>query len=248
VTVLRYVWRGKLRSSPVERALKSLAAARGAAAILLATLGLTVCRGPDRDLARQAASDSVAAEDRHQQRAGASGKDTAAQAGDPVSPATPDPGAGQTEEAGTERVSEWTTGIAFRARIASGIATATTMRSAAGPDYDRLVIEFEGGLPGHHVEYVDRPVRSCASGAAIALPGDAWLSIRMQPAAGHNDAGRVVALPNAAGRGARNFLKVAVACDFEADYTLVLAVRSPRSFRVLELANPYRLVVDVRWP
>jgi hypothetical protein len=198
----------------------------GVAAVIaiLAVVALAGCRGRDRQLARQASSDSVA-----------------------VSDSAPSVSAGAEEPASAEPAGEWTAGTAFHARVASGVSTVRAMRSAAGADYDRFVIEFEQGLPGYHIEYVDRPVRSCASGHVIELPGDAWLSIRMQPAAGHSDAGRAVPLPNAAGQDARNFLKVAVACDFEADYTLVLAVRSPGKYRVLELANPDRLVVDVRW-
>jgi hypothetical protein len=35
-------------------------------------------------------------------------------------------------------------------------------------------------------------------------------------------------------------------CDFEADVTWVLGVRTPNKYRVMELQGPTRLVVDVQ--
>ena len=111
-----------------------------------------------------------------------------------------------------------------------------------------MTVELGSGdwLPGYHAEYVDRPLHQCASGDAIYPVGDAWLELRLEPAQAHTEEGAPT-LPGreleAAGEG---LLKVYVTCDFEGVVALVLAVERPNHFRVLTLASPARIVVDVQ--
>jgi hypothetical protein len=130
------------------------------------------------------------------------------------------------------------------------VGTLMAVRVAAHEGYERIVFEFDGAVPGYKVEYVDRPVRQCGSGEVVALPGDAWLSMRFYPANAHTEEGRPTVSAegrdqDTAGRLA-NLKRLKLICDFEAVTEFVGAVAMPGRFRVLELTGPKRVVVDVQ--
>lgn len=154
----------------------------------------------------------------------------------------PGEGAGATPRQG----GKWTAGLTSRKRDGSVPAILQAIRTARHEGWDRVVLEFEGAVPGYEIEYVDRPVRRCGSGDATDLAGDGWLEIRVTPAHAHTEAG--VATVE---RRERHFVlpvlrEMEMTCDFEAHVTVVLGVASPNPYRVTELSSPARLVVDVR--
>lgn len=115
------------------------------------------------------------------------------------------------------------------------------------PDYDRWVLHLGGGpIPGWEVEYVDRPLILCGSGRQVQPVGGGWLRIDLQPARGHTEDGQATLEPEIATPGLVQGLRVYRTCDFEGHVELVLALRSPQPFRVFELGDPARVVVDVR--
>jgi hypothetical protein len=144
-----------------------------------------------------------------------------------------------------------------RAAQADVVQTLMAVRSARHEGFDRIVFEFapqpakpgkSGGpiaLPGYHVSFIDKPARDCGSGEPFWLAGDAWLEVRMSGVNAHTEAGS----PTIAVRKQLTDLPVLAelrqTCDFEAMVTWVLGVRSPNRFRVLELNDPPRIVVDV---
>lgn len=141
----------------------------------------------------------------------------------------------------------WTAGIVRKQPPDAGIALLRSVRAARHEGLDRVVFEFEGrALGGYHLEYVDRPVRRCGSGDVAEIEGDAWLAVVFEPAAAHTEAG----MPVLAAREQRPRLDVVreieLTCDFEARVSIVLGVAKPNRYRVMELANPTRLVIDVR--
>jgi hypothetical protein len=177
----------------------------------------------------------------------------------PASPAAPiaSPTAPVGESASTPRpdeateggqtVFEGTAGIVDRKGSGTEAAVLNAVRAASHPEYDRIVFEFAGNaLPGYHVEYVDKPVRSCGSGEVVPLTGDGWLEIRMTPAAAHDDTGQSTVKTREISLGLAIVKELKLTCDFEADVTWVAGVSSPNKYRVLELANPTRLVVDIK--
>jgi hypothetical protein len=142
---------------------------------------------------------------------------------------------------------EGTAGLTEKKREVSGVAVLREVRSASHPGFDRVVFVFDGNaLPGHRVEYVDRPVRQCGSGRPVRVAGDAWLLVRLEPANAHTEAGE----PTVNNRERRlsypNLKELKIICDFEAQVEWVLGLGSPNRYRVLELRNPARLVVDVK--
>lgn len=134
-----------------------------------------------------------------------------------------------------------------RARSAPPVATLTEVRAAEHAEYDRVVFEFASGpLPGYRVEYATGPVVQCGSGDEVSVPDAAKLIVRLEPARAHDDSGnvtiagrqRVLALPN--------IERLLIICDFEAQVEWVLGLAARTPYRVSELSEPPRLVLDVR--
>ena len=173
---------------------------------------------------------------------GCAGTEDAASPAPEPSPTTP----GEPPSSNTVFQSEWTAGIVDREASGGGVAVLRGVRTGKHADFDRVVFEFEGERPGYHVEYVDRPVRACGSGDVVEVAGDGWLAVRMEPASAHTDAGEST-IPFRERRSSYPVLReLQSTCDFEAIVTWVLGVGSPNRYRVMELTNPARLVVDVR--
>jgi hypothetical protein len=142
--------------------------------------------------------------------------------------------------------SEWTAGIVDRPRPVGLPAILKSIGAVTQDHGERVVFEFEGDhVPGYHLEYVDHPVRQCASGAVVEIAGDAWLQVRLSPAQAHTEDGQPTLSQRKWNPGLGIVREIASTCDFEADVTWVLGVAAPNRYRVSELANPPRLVVDI---
>jgi hypothetical protein len=129
----------------------------------------------------------------------------------------------------------------------TGVAMMNAARTARHGNYDRVVFEFEGAeMPSYHIEYVDKPVRSCGSGEVVPLAGNGWLEIRFNPANAHGENGYPTVTDRERSPNLPIIKEMKITCDFEADVEWVLGVSSPNKYRVLELKNPTRLVVDIK--
>lgn len=145
------------------------------------------------------------------------------------------------------QASGWTAGTIEKRKPGLAPAILGQIRTGRHKSFDRVVFEFRGStVPGYHVEYIDRPVRACGSGDVVKVAGDGWLSIRLTPAQAHTDAGK----PTIGYRERRLRLPVLKelqsTCDFEGEVEWVLGVSSPNRYRVMELSNPARLVIDIK--
>jgi hypothetical protein len=140
----------------------------------------------------------------------------------------------------------WTAGLT--AKVGSGGMTILeAVRTATHDEYERIVFAFApGSLPGYKVEYIDRPIRQCGSGEVVDMPGDAWLSIRMEPAQAHTDAGAPTIADRARTLNYENMKALKMICDFEGQVEWVAAVAAPNQYRTLELKEPPRLVIDIK--
>jgi len=120
------------------------------------------------------------------------------------------------------------------------------VRTGNHESFDRVVFEFEGNaIPGYHIEYVDKPVRDCGQGAVVPISGDGFLLVRLQPANAHNESGEATVRNRQQNPNLPILKELKLICDFEADVQWILGVSSPNRYRVLELTNPARLVVDI---
>lgn len=141
----------------------------------------------------------------------------------------------------------WVAGRVEVDRETREVAVQTDLRVAEHDRYDRIVIDFgDDALPGYRIGYIDSPVTACGSGEAVELPGDAFLSIRLYPAAAHDDTGNATVQNRDVFAGLPAVNDVRAICDFEGVVEWVAATNAPNEFRVLELSAPNRIVVDVR--
>lgn len=141
---------------------------------------------------------------------------------------------------------EGTIGVLEVTRSGS-VATLTAVRAATHEGYDRVVFEFAAAdeMPGYHLEYIDKPVRDCGEGSAKEVAGDAWLEVRMSPVYAHTEAGQPTIPFREQSLNLPVLRELERTCDFEAVTTWVLGLGSPNPYRVQELSDPPRLVVDI---
>ncbi|MCP3098282.1 hypothetical protein LZ198_05245 [Myxococcus sp. K15C18031901] len=162
----------------------------------------------------------------------------------PAPPTPPAAGGGTVAEDPRNR--EWTSGKVRLKRMGAAQATLRSVRAGEHAEFDRVVFEFEGTqLPGYQLEYV-KEATQCGSGNPVAVAGKAQLQVSFTPAKAHTDAGQ----PTVATRELKPALPVLQelerTCDFEGEVTWVLGTTAPHKYRVMELREPSRLVVDVQ--
>lgn len=126
-------------------------------------------------------------------------------------------------------------------------AIMSDVRSARHANYDRVVFEFLGDeMPTYHLEYIDKPVRSCGSGEVIQLAGDGYLEVRFTDAQAHAPEGDATIKDRNRSPGLPIVKDLKISCDFEGEVTWVMGIAKPNKYRVLELSKPTRLVVDIK--
>jgi hypothetical protein len=122
----------------------------------------------------------------------------------------------------------------------------TGVRAAAHPECgsDRLVLDITGPLPNLQVRSVSQ-VSADASGKPIAVPGQRFLLITLQPAQAHDSSGRSTLPRSVRSLGFPALKGYAVAGDFEGVFTLALGLGGgPPSIRIGEL--PGHWYIDIK--
>lgn len=135
----------------------------------------------------------------------------------------------------------------------SGTSLLSDVRLASHGGFDRLVFEFRpGGVPAYQVDYVRPPITSNPGGSTMSVAGEAFLSIRMEPASSFDASGDLEQVYRGplrlvgADAGAQIVQDVVRTEDFEAVMTWVAGLARRQPFRAFTLTGPPRLVVDVR--
>ncbi|CUU58622.1 hypothetical protein Ga0074812_120123 [Parafrankia irregularis] len=160
--------------------------------------------------------------------------------------ASADPGAGVGAVVSSPP-SSWGTGAVSTQRQLATTARLVALRGAhntvGGVGFDRLVLEFRGGLPGYTAGYVDEVVQP-GSGAPLPLEGAVTFEVVVTPAAAHDDAGVTTLTTPRTGGGLPVLTSYVLAGDFEGYVHVGTGLSTRAGFRVLELTNPDRLVID----
>ncbi len=113
-------------------------------------------------------------------------------------------------------------------------------------NFDRVVIDLDGRMPGYHVRYV-RQLHYDGSGNDVPLRGRKFIAVTLFPARAHNaQGGDVYQGPDLQQYHFPALRGVALTGDFEGQVSFGLALRNRNDFRVFELHGPNRLVIDVR--
>ncbi len=142
--------------------------------------------------------------------------------------------------------SQWTAGVVKQPREGLAPVTLRAVREARNEGFDRVVFEFDGTqVPGYHLEYVDKPIIKCGSGDPTEVAGQGWLQVRLTPAQAH-EGGQATITERERKAGLPIIQELELTCDFEGEVTWVLGNARPNKYRVMELREPTRLVVDVQ--
>lgn len=130
----------------------------------------------------------------------------------------------------------------------NGIVTLRGLRAASNPDgFDRLVLDFgDDAVPAWTAAYASRPVLRCGSGEPARIEGERWLRVRLRSAQAHDDQGQPTVRQRQLPLNMPAMREMALTCDFEGEVEVVLGVAAANPYRVMELANPSRLVIDVK--
>ena len=137
----------------------------------------------------------------------------------------------------------------------TGTALLRAVRVGRNPGFERIVFEFVGSSqPGYRVQWVDPPITADGSGQVVQVDGDAHLEIVMQPASGVDlSAPQLTVVYNGPDRvpvaGQTKVITDLVRTgDFEAVLTWVAGTTKRVPFRVLTLADPTRIAIDLQTP
>ena len=127
---------------------------------------------------------------------------------------------------------------------AQSAPTLSGVRAGHHPGFDRVVFEFRGPVPRHHVRYVDQLVQD-GSGKPVSVAGAADLEVVFQGANAHDQNGTPTVDPRRFSPRLPAVQEVAQIGDFEAVVSYGIGVDRRRPLEVTTLSSPSRLVIDV---
>jgi hypothetical protein len=199
---------------------------------LIAALALTGCRGGGSSPSSSVPSGS------------ASGS---------VQPSAPASTSASSEPSASAAPSEATESLPAFACVPSVAIASTTARAqitdvriGTHDGYDRVVFEFDSGLPDAVIDGALPPFYADPSGEEITIAGSAFLKLTM------HGASRVAPDGVVTYGGSTDFepgfdrlVQLVEGGDFEAVSTWYLGLDGGSCFRVLTLADPSRLVIDI---
>jgi hypothetical protein len=122
--------------------------------------------------------------------------------------------------------------------------TLVDVRASRHAGFDRVVFEFQGGVPEHRIRYVDQLVQD-GSGNPVSVAGAADLEVVLEGANAHSGNGTPTVSPRRFSPGLPAVKEVAQVGDFEAMVTYGIGVDRERPITVSTLSGPSRLVVDI---
>jgi hypothetical protein len=126
-------------------------------------------------------------------------------------------------------------------------AQITDVRVGTHDGYDRVVFEFAAGIPDAVIEGVLPPFYADPSGLELPVSGTAFLRITMHGASRMSPEGSVTYGGSTTFEpGFNRLVELIEGGDFEAVSTWYLGLEGAGCYRVLTLADPSRLVIDVQ--
>jgi len=129
------------------------------------------------------------------------------------------------------------------------IANIVDVRVGTHADYDRVVFEFEQGLPEFTLAEATPPFSQDGSGAPVAVEGESFLSLTMRGGSKQTDAGTSsYDGPTDFDPGFATLVDLVEGGDFERQSTWYLGLSTDACVRVMQLVGEGgapRLVIDV---
>jgi hypothetical protein len=129
---------------------------------------------------------------------------------------------------------------------ASEVAHLTDIRHAEHRGYDRVVFEFDQGVPAYTIESAQPPFTEDPSGLPLDVEGSSFVRIVFNGGTRQGDDGQsTYDGPLAMHAGLPAVVDIVSGGDFEAVSTWYLGLSETSCLRVFTLDGPSRLVVDV---
>jgi hypothetical protein len=120
------------------------------------------------------------------------------------------------------------------------------IRAARHPGYDRVVFQFEGAeVPGYRIEYVREITLGETDDQYLTLQGGALVQATFQGSATEDYRPGTQTVPDRLTPGLAQVRQIGLAEDWEGVVRLGIGLDHRAGFRVLELHDPPRVVVDV---
>lgn len=129
------------------------------------------------------------------------------------------------------------------------VALLTDVRAARQDGFDRVTFEFaEPPLPTYDIRTIERPILQPGSGDEVIVDGREVLLVRLEPASGFDldEASEVYQGPTRIVTDTDVITEVVRVGDFEGQLEWAIGLRGEADYDVRELADPPRIVVDVR--
>ena len=143
------------------------------------------------------------------------------------------------------------TSIVVATTTAKGTALLERVAIGRHEGFDRVVFQFRGeGLPSYRIQYTEPPFAEDGSGNPVEVNGNAFVTVRMEPASGfdlNTGEGELVYKGPKRLEGAGSIVKEVVRTgDFEAVLSWVIGLDAKVPFLVTRTESPSRLIVDFR--
>jgi hypothetical protein len=150
----------------------------------------------------------------------------------------------QTDDSG--KLNAWTSNLVLRQNKESKETTyLKEVRVAKNKGFDRVVFEFLGDIPHYRIEYIEPPIINTAD-QEVKVSGKFFVSIIIHSLPYPDDE----KFPEAKIRqGILNFPVISEVSEiewFEGDREFVAGLKAKKLYRVQQLKNPTRLVIDFK--
>ena len=179
-----------------------------------------------------------------------SASQTSSRAATPSTPASAAPASAEpvptAEPVATDDLEAFTCDLPIVEDGTVGVASIVDVRVGTHDGYDRVVFEFEQGMPELTLDRAEPPFSEDASGLPMEVDGDAFLGLRMRGGSKQTDAGTSsYDGPTDFSPGFPTLVHLIEGGDFERQSTWYLGLAGESCVRVLLLDAPPRLVIDV---
>ena len=200
-------------------------ARRVAGLLVLISLALAACGGGDSGTSGQAAP------------AATTTTATTAPAAPPTTSAAADPASWSTSTKSGPGNNELADGPS---------AKLATVRAASHPGYDRVVFQFVGTrIPAYRIEYVGEIPLGETDDEFLTLQGDALIQVTINGKASDDYRPGTQTMPDKVTPALPQVRQLGLAEDWEGVVRIGIGLDHRAGFRVLELRDPVRVVVDV---
>ena len=110
--------------------------------------------------------------------------------------------------------------------------------------FERIVFRFADHVPGIRIQPSPGPFAEDGSDKPVHVGGTAWLALRMT-ANGHDSYGTSAVAMRTKGAKGHSVVELVRTGDLEGVLSFVIGLEAPQTFRVLQVGNPPRIVVDI---